>query len=341
MLNKQNRTVTAVVLLFSVVSCEKNIEFNGKTQAPLLVINSILSPDSSMLASASKSIFFLSNDENTAIENADINVFVNDEPAGKYTFSHTEFTYNDYNGQMDINGQSYYLLPRKPKAGDRIRYEASAPGLESVTAETVIPQPTEIISLETELVKDPANYQNGYGMDFRMKFRDRPNEKNYYRIALYVKSLIYNRKKPSESYIHIFPVDITSDDMVLDTSAPTDGFLTEETPNRYTLFSDELIEGKEYTVKFHSSLTTTSASYSDDQWLEVIVRFLSITEDYYLYLRTLTASSQAGDTPFTEPVQIYNNIKGGIGILGAFSASENTVNMERELSQKHANDKRR
>jgi hypothetical protein len=319
-------TSTAVMLLFSVFSCEKNIEFKGREQAPLLVINSILSPDTFMLASVSRSMFFLSNDENTAIEDADINVFVNDEPAGKYAFSHNDSIYSYGDMWLVLKEQSHYLLPCKPKAGDRIRYEASVPGLKSVTCETVIPQPVEIISLDTEMVKDPDNYPYGYGMDFRMKFKDRPNERNYYRIAVYMRSLVHDWLNPSETYIDISPVHITSDDMVLDTGAPTDGILTKETPNRYNLFSDELIEGKEYTIKFHSSLNTNS--YGDDKREAVIVRLLSITEDYYLYLRTLTASGQTGDTPFSEPVQIYNNIKGGIGILGACSASERTVKVE-------------
>ncbi|MDR2472997.1 MAG: DUF4249 domain-containing protein, partial [Tannerella sp.] len=287
----------ATLLLLSLFSCEKNIEFKGKQQAPLLVINSILSPDSLLTASASKSLFFLSDEENTAIENADIQVFVNGEQVGKYTFSHSDSAFIDI--LTSIKGQSYYFLDYKPKAGDRIRYEASAPGLlQGVECETVIPQPTEIISLETESVKNP---NRGYGMDFKIKFQDTPNEKNYYRIAVYMRYRAWGYYYPGMNIITL-PLQVTSDDMVFDSNAPTSGFLTDETDGSYTtVFSDDLIDSKEYTIKCHASVD----GFSPEDVEDIIVQFISLTEDYYFYLRTLEASSEQGDTPFSEPVQIY------------------------------------
>jgi hypothetical protein len=318
---KQKITPAAAILisLLSLPSCEKTIEFTGREQAPLLVINSILSPDTFLTASVSRSVFFLSGDENRAVEDADIRVFINDEPVGKYAFSHNDSVYV---GESWTGSCSHYLLSCKPRAGDRVRYEASAPNMQSVYCETVIPQAVEIISLETDAVKDVDNDYDGYGMDFRLKFQDRPHERNFYRIAVYVENFIHDNDDPSVIHIVKSPVPVTSDDRVLDASVPVDGILTEEKPDNYAVFSDELIDGEEYTIKFHSSL---NSPFSTSKKRAVIVRLLSITEDYYLYLRTLSTSEAMADVPFAEPVQIYNNISGGIGLLGACSVSEKSV----------------
>jgi hypothetical protein len=329
MKQKYIHTAIIILLLTSVSSCEKNIRFNGEEQTPLLVINSILSPDAFLSASASKSVFFLSDDENTAMENADITVFVNGASIGKYTFSGSDSTYGADGSMQYVKTASNYVLPYKPKAGDRIRYEASAPNLQSIVCETVIPQTTDILSLETDIVTDTSFVMNFYGIDFRLKFRDRPNERNYYRLALYVKGVF--ERYHEGNYITdtlIYATRLTSDDMLLKTGAPTDKILTGETPDNYHVFTDELIDGQEYTLKFHSILDP----YLDrEKKLAVIVRLISITEDYYLYLRTLSAAKAIGNSLFAEPIQIYNNIKGGIGILGACSTSERSVELNRDF----------
>ena len=64
--------------IFIFVSCEKDIEFNGEITAPLLVINSYITPDSVVSAHVSESRFFLKDSITYKnINTADVAVWVN------------------------------------------------------------------------------------------------------------------------------------------------------------------------------------------------------------------------------------------------------------------------
>jgi hypothetical protein len=324
------------ITTLSLLSCEKIIEFKGKEQAPLLVINSILTEDSLLRATVSKSKFFLSNDENTAINNATVNIYVNNSFIGKYEL-YNYFSIDNPNDIPYTQFESFYTYPYRPKAGDHIRYEASAPGLQSVECETVIPQKTEILSLDTTMksvvnqigqyVEDSLTY---YELGVSLKFRDKPNEKNYYCLAAYVKSVL--EYADSEGNYHsdtiFYSANISSDDKVLNDINPFEGIRNDKTYNIYNIFSDELIDGKEYTIKFRYSLFAGYYGYGNEDVQETTIQLFSISEDYYRYLLTLTALDNVGGTSFAEPVQIHNNIKGGIGILGACAISEQNLKLK-------------
>ena len=89
------------------------------------------------------------------------------------------------------------------------------------------------------------------------------------------------------------------------------------------LFSDQCFDGKEYDIQF----VCYNASYNDEldpdnhNWS---IDLYQVDENYYKYEETL---SNVGDSDmsqvlglFMEPAQIYSNVKGGIGIVGAVSA---------------------
>ncbi len=46
---------------------------------------------------------------------------------------------------------------------------------------------------------------------------------------------------------------------------------------------------------------------------------MSVTEDYYLYLKSYSSQIYFEDNPFSEPVQIYTNIENGAGLMGAYN----------------------
>jgi hypothetical protein len=92
-------------------------------------------------------------------------------------------------------------------------------------------------------------------------------------------------------------------------------------------FSDELFNGKEYSLKF--SFNSSTYIYKDQTYnqtskvpikQELNIELQSISESYFKYLRSQSASASTIEF-FSEPVQIYSNVKGGIGILGSYSSS--------------------
>ena len=88
-------------------------------------------------------------------------------------------------------------------------------------------------------------------------------------------------------------------------------------------FSDKYIDGNTTTISvflFPINLTVNGNSNvtKNDS---IIVNVKSVSKSYYEYKRTVLEQTYA-DGPFSEPVRVYTNVKGGVGILGSYSQSK-------------------
>jgi hypothetical protein len=98
------------------------------------------------------------------------------------------------------------------------------------------------------------------------------------------------------------------------------------------VFSDDLINGKEYPLSFSTNEDVyeylPKFDYGQRAAIKKVVNIYlqSISKDYYMYLKSRSAA-MAGTDFFSEQVQIHNNIVGGIGILGSYTFS-NVVKVE-------------
>lgn len=98
-----------------------------------------------------------------------------------------------------------------------------------------------------------------------------------------------------------------------------DGVFSESEYDVYTIFSDELIDGKAHTITVSSAKAHNTYFVPTDTTnvlMTVSIDLQSIDESYYLYLKSLKALDIA-DPFMSEPVQIFTNIHGGLGIAGA------------------------
>ena len=94
------------------------------------------------------------------------------------------------------------------------------------------------------------------------------------------------------------------------------GFGTEDNFGDAVLFTDERINGQSHTILF-------------DFWNQhligkIYVEVYTLSRDLYLYEKSLKAASQLDEFSiiFAEPVQLYCNVTGGIGILGGSAVSK-------------------
>lgn len=310
------------LLLFS---CEKTIEFKGEETQPLLVVNSIVQPDSALVASVTNSVFFLSDNYIMPVENANVQLFVNNNFVEKMQLYNERITDLDYRPNVYYN-HSVYISDYKIKTGDKIRYEISAPNFDKVWAENTVPAVTEIISLDTVVEKITQkeqydeNYYSHYNFNFSLKFKDNANEKNYYRLTVDAAYFYYDEEN-EPVVMRRSPYYFDSKDMIFnnDPLTNTDG---EYHSNGYDIFSDDLINGKEYSLSF-SFLTDYNVNANLNGNI-FYIQLQSLSSEYYMYLRTLSSQNNEMGI-FAEPTQIFNNINGGIGILGAFSVSEKMI----------------
>ena len=83
-----------------------------------------------------------------------------------------------------------------------------------------------------------------------------------------------------------------------------------------------MFKGKQYGLKF-------SILYNNNVFLpgiiknpnnqEITINLQKISHSYYLYLQTRAGIKT--NTFFAEPVQVYSNIDGGLGIMGSYTNS--------------------
>ena len=326
----------AITLLLTVfiVSCETEIKFNGKETAPSMVINSILNPDSTAKVHITKSKFFLEKDGPfDPITNATVQLYANDKLIEA----------------LNSIGNGYYAGTYKPLQGDIIKIIARNNEFDNVYSSTEIPVTASITSVDTSATitkTTPLVYYRSYDdvgytttdtvgtvtekkIKFTVNIADRANYKNFYRLKVKHRSY-YDNGTYSEHNTYF-----NSEDLVFGSTSETELF-EEENTNYYHEFNDNLFDGKTYGLTF--SISTFQYNYfpgkepKDDPWSpttikqEILINIESISPAYYYYLNS-RAKNEAYIEIFSEPVQIYNNIVNGIGILGAYNTSITVIRM--------------
>ena len=92
------------------------------------------------------------------------------------------------------------------------------------------------------------------------------------------------------------------------------------------LISDQTFDGQRKRIPFKASLIINSG-------FERISRFYvllrSVSSDYYYYHSTITRQLSARESPFAEPVIIYNNVENGLGNFAAYSTATDSVTFSR------------
>ncbi|MDL2243670.1 DUF4249 domain-containing protein, partial [Bacteroidales bacterium OttesenSCG-928-J19] len=125
--------LSCLLLTVFFFSCEQELEFSGEETKPLLVLNAVLSPDIPINAELTKSRFFLDNTPIEVVSDGTVQLYRGTELIETLTF-------------VDSTGRYHgtYL----PQVGERLQLHASAPKMESITAEETVPQEPEVLSVE-------------------------------------------------------------------------------------------------------------------------------------------------------------------------------------------------
>ncbi len=313
------------LLIMAMASCEKEIKFKGKETEPLIVVNSLIKTDSIISARITKSKFFLSEKYHYEyVKNADVTLYVNNE--FKESLTH------------QINGK--YISTTKANPLDTIKLKVQVNGYKDIYSQTVVPEDVEILLCDTvhkdikhiynlyydretgQLTNDTVFHSIEGKLQFTLKIKDNPKENNYYRLTL-IKDANYEDEE--YSYTFNFPFALEGLEHQIDDDL-FNAFYDEEQSQH--LFTDNMLNGKEITLGFSiefailNLLPGFEEEFPDFQTVadKYTINLQSINRDMYLYLKTIEVAPENDIfDAFIEPVQIYNNIENGIGILGAYS----------------------
>jgi hypothetical protein len=301
--------VLSLLVVFAFGGCTKFLEFEGDNATPRLVINGVMYPDSSIQVTLTNSVGYLSTD---GIEPQTSGVLSLYDEAGNLleVLQHTGF--------------GVYRGATTATVGSRYRLVAEHPGFDPVEASDVVPVPVPILSWDTATVEIDNPFETSTGREYRFTFADPPGEKNYYMLEViqaeeFFINYIFNPNTgefvPDTVWLDVpffYPVGMNTTDQVI--ASENDSFLGETlTFGDQFFFSDNLFEGSTREFVVRVSEPFPGARY--------ILRLSTLSEAYYRYRVTARRFLNTNGDPFAEPVLVFSNVEGGLGVFGGVSSS--------------------
>ncbi len=326
MKNKINYTAISIytlILSFIIIgiSCEKTIEIDLEDAKIKIVVNGIINPDSTIKVNVTRSRHILDNADIESLTDANVKL------------------YEDGNliGNMTHTGGGNYHIDYKPVENKEYKVEVSHEKYDNVQGLTRIVPSIPIIRIDTTTTFDE------YGspvLDFKIRFSDPADEKNYYLLKLsntflyeeWDESLItYDTtvNEQGETIVYVnqggLTYTLSTEDIWIDSD---DLIIEEHMWSSGVIFSDEIINGENYsfTGKLHKG-----SLYQREN--KITFELHSLSPEAYKYYKSVHQHYYNSGDPFAEPVIVFTNITDGIGIFGSSSVYKDSIIVERVESE--------
>ncbi|MBL4703484.1 MAG: DUF4249 domain-containing protein [Flavobacteriales bacterium] len=292
--------IGTVVLIIVMISCRKEIPFTSEVTTSKLVVNSLFEADSSWNINVSRSLSVIDEAELASIENATVTI-----KDGTGTLIET--LVHDADG--NYIGTSY------PQIGNTYRVDVSAAGYTSVYGEDLVPDPVNVISIDTAATVISGEEYLGVSITFD----DPSGVKNYYRLSVLVG--LWDRWDNGmggldsaywEEEVYLVLNDPAFEGNGAD-SWQTEGIMT-----------DLLFDGQQRTVEVGLDSWFFNNSIVRIQFIDVL--FFNSTETTYLFNKSYSLYQETNGNPFAQPVQVYSNITNGFGIFGGAQLFTHRIN---------------
>ena len=208
-------------------SCYRKIDLNEYRTTPKMVINSVVSPDTVVMASITRTWFYPDKKPYVNLPHAHVELYINNQ----YIETMQWKTLN--NPRNPDQPDTLFLSNTIPAEGDRIKIVASTPEYGTVTAEDIIPKKVPIKNASHTIKKGNGVYQGTisdyFEMYYEVTFDEFPEKNNYYLAKItQIKTGYYGYYETEIDYID--PV-FKEQDAILDESMAFNGLEKEEEPS--------------------------------------------------------------------------------------------------------------
>jgi len=287
-MNKSIIPALQIVLFMIISSCEKEINLKIDEEDKILVVNSIICPDSLMTVKVSYSQSILENQPTSFINNASVLVFEDEV----------------FLDSLAPIGNGKYQSKFKPKTNKKYSLEVSD-GTRKVTATCQIPDKGLPVSPSI----DTAEVLFGPPMQrLKINLQDNREQKNFYR--LFLKAKYYSIPASSGNNL-----GFSYNDEAINNQTTALGALSNyinDVPRYY--YHQELIFSDKYINGTNKEILLSEVHLHEGYTLYIHQQTLS--EDYYQYLYSYY--NKPIDI-FSEPAPMHSNIVNGVGIFGAYN----------------------
>lgn len=292
-----------------------------------LKISSLLLYISSILLVSCEEVLNVSIEEegNTVIVNS---AFIPNEPISFEIYKSIPVTNADFRNIEAVDGASIILYENGvtvdeimqkssayqsdfiPQEGKDYSFLITLSDSKKLSGQSYIPKAVKISSSAVTFDR----YNNN--VKINMRFTDPAETENFY---LFTLTTLYKQMDGSfQPYDFNSPwIYAASDFSVVEKNIFPDG-------KRGLLFSDKLIDGKEYelVLTMWSDVIKGNSPYST---CKICLQLSSISKDLYLYGKSFVEQNASGMNPFDEYFNVYSNIENGLGIFAGYSTSFDTL----------------
>ncbi len=323
-----NTYKTIMILLVIIIgACSREIDFKGSITEPKLVVNGICSLDSVVGLELSLSKNKYGNlQEFTLLSDARVFLYIDGIKAEELVAGNDRPGF--YRGNTIVEKNRKYAVEVEHTEYGRIQSGESSIG-------------SKIEIRGGKLLVDSASVINPERLpDIKcmVKFNELAAEKNYYRLIVSysigltkVKHDEEGNEKIMVTLVDYYGLDesLESADPVLLQNKTNDNMVFDESNPKYTLFTDELINGKDYELSFFLNRSMlykiAKVDLAKGDFYYVRIELQSLSEEVYSYIKSIDGANGVTQGLFSEPFQVYNNIIGGIGIWGLYTSSVDTI----------------
>jgi len=289
------------MLVFILFACEKIVDIDTGSERPF-VVNSIFNPDSTWRVDVFRS---------------------NALSSGEYTWGYDTIKdasvviTGDQITTLQYNKAGYYETEVKPgAAGMDYSIVVSAPEMPELTALCKLPVPIMVDTAYGEVIS-----QYGDKMILHFVIDDPAAESNYYEVYIdgwyRYYSEYYQDTVESPGW-----VDFQSTDPAYVVSEYS---IHNSLAGERMLFQDVLFNGNRKI--FSLSIPNYTWRYAGTH-VKLSITLRSVSAEYYQFRTTSQLQEDGRGDPFSQPVQVYNNIRNGTGIFAGFSSSVYTVQIQ-------------
>ncbi len=215
-----------------------------------------------------------------------------------------------------------------PKEGKSYRIEVNSPEFGKASAESHMPKHIKVLQayISDDSYFEGADEEWNEQVEITIEIEDFSNEDNFYYAT--IDPVLEEDNEGSSFWGNCF----NSSDPIFDEDEFSDPFfeVEEETSptfcGRLATFTDLLFKGERRTIKVYMNKyelyeyiydPTTGESAENLRDIRLVIG--SMSQNIYNYKRSAKSQYWNEDNPFAEPIRVYSNIEGGIGIFGGLT----------------------
>jgi hypothetical protein len=297
------------MLILIISSCtEKKYDLSSKKD---IIVNGFFSSIDTFRVNLSYSENISVFQKDSFINNAEIFLELPDHSVLELTRDHFKY------GPSLSEASGYYKSPGIiPYEAGEYKLQVNVPNYDAIIATDIIPKPIAInyYSFHIDTI--------GNSSFFLLGFRDPATEENYYAISLnifeYFTTWFSDKDSLAGGYYSqinssIYNASINSSNTFVDASIK--GGLAQ------IIFSDRNLSHSPDKTIIRIDYEGPKPYYSEDDSVIFELQLLSISKKYYDYSIDYYLQDESEKQFYTDPVNVYSNIKGGYGIFAGYNRS--------------------